>query len=172
MTSKKFLIPEHKKDHDKKPWLVLCLLSLLFYGAMLLLSLTARDIHNARLPQVTASRPFKQKFTYTVTWEDSVIERTGSFTALPKDMVDTGKVFTLRSETENDFTYHYAQQISIVVDEGKTNDDYYAITSGINSWDTLIVTGYEALEDGDEVFLIQENKENQKNNPSTEDLFQ
>ena len=159
-----------KKDHDKKPWLILCLISVLFYGAMFLLTLSAKDIHNARLPQVTTARPIKQKFSYTLAVEGTTIERSGNFTALPKDMVDAGKVFTLRSITENDFTYHYVQQISVVVDGSKQNEEYYAISSGINNGDTLIMTGWENLNDGDEVFIVTEKKKDETS-PS-ENLFE
>ncbi len=49
--------------------------------------LFAKDIHNAWLPQVTAERSKKQEFTYTFTIEDYTLTHTGSFSALPKDMV-------------------------------------------------------------------------------------
>lgn len=160
-----------KKDNDKKPWFTLCLLSLLFYGAMLLLTLFAKDIHNARLPQVTAERPGKQEFTYTVTIENYTVERTGSHTALPKDMVDSGKVFTLKSVMKDDFTYYYAEQVSVVVDTSKENTDYYAISEGLSSRDIVIMTGYENIKDGDEVYLVQEKKK-EKEELSTDNLFQ
>lgn len=160
-----------KKDNDKKPWLTLCILSLLFYGAMLLLTLFAKDIHNARLPQVTAERPGKQPFSYTATFEGYTLERTVSYTALPKDMVDAGKVFTLKTLVQDNFTYYYAEQVSVVVDASKENADYYAISEGLSSRDIVIMSGYETLNDGDEVYLIQEEKK-EKEGLSTDNLFQ
>jgi len=165
MTSKQ------KKDHGKKPWLILVLLSLFFYGGMLLLTITAKDIHATRLPKVTASRPEKQNFTYFVTVENATIERSSSLTALPKDMVDSGKVFRLQSVPENDFTYYYAQQLTVTIDETKENDDYYAISDGLMFGETIIMSGYETLKDGDEVNLIKE-KLVKSEELRTEDLFQ
>lgn len=159
------------KSHDKKPWLTLCILSLLFYGTMLLLTLFAKDIHNTRLPQITAERPGKQKFTYSFTFEDYTTTRTGSYTALPKAMVDSGQVFTLKSVVEDDFTYYYAEQVSVIIDETKSNPDYYAISEGLDSRDIVIMTGYETLSDGNEVCLIQEKKK-EKEELSTDNLFQ
>ena len=165
MTSKR------KKGHDKKPWLILVLLSILFYGGMLLLTVTAKDIHAARLPKVTASRPEKQSFTYFVTIENGTIEQKSSFTALPKNMVDSGKVFRLQSVTENDFTYYYARQLTVTIDKTKENDDYYAISDGLMFGETIIMTGYKTLKDGDEVNLIKE-KPVKSEELHTEDLFQ
>ena len=160
------MIPEKKKDSEKKRLLPLVVLSLLFYGVMLLLTLTAKDIHNARLPQVTAGRPEKQFFSYTDTMEGNPIERTISCTALPKDMVDSGKVFILQTITKGDFTYYYAQQCFITIDAEKQHADYYAISNGIDSWDTVILTGYENLQNGAEVFLLpkEKNEKNQNKN--------
>lgn len=163
------MIPEKKKDSEKKRLLPLVVLSLLFYGVMLLLTLTAKDIHNARLPQVTAGRPEKQFFSYTDTMEGNAIERTISCTALPKDMVDSGKIFILQTITKGDFTYYYAQQCFVTIDTEKQHTDYYAISNGIDSWDTIILTGYENLQNDDEVFLI---KENSKKELQKENLFQ
>lgn len=165
------MMHKHKKDHDQKPWLTLCILSLLFYGVMLMLTLFAKDIHNARLPQVTAERPGKQPFSYTAIFEGYTSERTGSYTALPKTMVDSGKVFTLKSVMKEDFIYYYAEQVSVVVDTSKENADYYAISEGLSSRDIVIMSGYETLRDGDEVCLIQENKK-EKEELSTDNLFQ
>lgn len=165
------MISNQKKDHEKKPWLMLCLLSLLFYSAMLLLTIFAKDIHIARLPKVTAEPPGKQKFSYMTTGESGTIKRTMSVTALPKDMVDSGKVFVLETVTENDFIFYYAKQISVTVDETKENADYYAISSGLSMWgDTIITTGYETLKHGDEVYPIRDNLKNET--LSTDDLFQ
>lgn len=165
------MMSKHKKDHEKKPWLMLCLLSLLFYGAMLLLTVFADDIHNARLPKVTAAQPEKQKFSYTLTTEDGeTITKTRSCNALPKEMVDSGKVFTLKTVTENGKTFYYAEPLKFIVDTTLSHPDYYAISTGSIFGSTIILTGYEALSAGMEVFLIKD--EIKTNELSTENLFQ
>lgn len=161
----------HKKDTTNKPLFFLLLLSLLFYGGMLFLSAFADDIHYARLPRVTAETPKKQSFSYTITLNNGASSsQTNLFPALPKDMVDSGQVFIVRTSVQDDFTSYYAQKVSIVIDTEKKNDDYYAITDGIFSRDLVILTGYEALSDGDEVALLKEKKEASK--VQTDTLFQ
>lgn len=160
-----------KKETTKKPVLVLALLSLLFYGGMLLLSVFADDIHYARLPQVTAGVPKKQHFSYTSTYDGHTINHTGSYIALPKDMVDSGKVFVIKTVVEENFTYYYAEKVSVTVDTGKENTDYYALSGGLDSRDIVIMSGYETLSDGDEVYLIQKKKQ-EKEELSTDNLFQ
>ena len=156
---------------DKKPWFALLALSLLFYGTMLLLTLFAKNIHYARLPQVTAERLGKQRFSYAITIEGYTTERTSSLPALPKELVDTNQVFILETKETDDFTYYYARKASVTIDKSKENADYYAIADGLDSRSMVILTGYEKLNDGEEVFLVKEKKEKQKE-LSTENLFQ
>ena len=161
----------HNKDNTKNPLFFLLLLSLLFYGSMLFLSAFADDIHYARLPLVTAETLKKQSFSYTVTLDNgSSFSQTRLVTALPKDMVDSGQVFIIRTDVQDDFVYYYAQKVSVVIDTEKRNDDYYAITGGISSRDLVILTGYETLSDGDEVALLKKKKEVSK--VQTDNLFQ
>lgn len=147
---------KRNSNRMEKPVLALVLLSVFFYGVMVILTLLAKDIHDARLPQVTAGRLTKQSFSYTVTLEDgSTAERTGKSTAIPKELVDSGKIFTIRTVTENDITFYYAVQVSVSIDSTKNNDDYYAITTPGLQNEMFILTGYEELENGDEVFLAK-----------------
>lgn len=161
----------HKKDNTKKPFFSLLLLSLLFYGSLLFLSAFADEIHYARLPQVTAETLKKQSFSYTVTLDNGFsASQTRLVSALPKDIVDSGQVFIIRTDVKDDFIYYYAQKVSVVIDTEQKNDDYYAITGGISSRDLVILTGYETLSDGDEVALLKEKEEASK--VQTDTLFQ
>ena len=164
------MMSKRKKDHEKKPWLMLCLFSLLFYGAMLFLTIFANDVHNARLPKVTAAQPEKQKFTYTLTTENGeTTTKTRSCDALPKEMVDSGKVFSLKTVTENGRIFYYAEPLKFTIDITLNHPDYYAISTGSVFGSTVILTGYETLSSGDEVFLL---KEEIKETLNTENLFQ
>ncbi len=156
------------KDGGKKPWFALLALSLLFYGAMLFLTIFAKNIHNARLPQVTAERLGKQHFSYTFTSEGYTTKRTSSLPSLPKELVDTNRIFVLETKETDDFTYYYARKASVSIDKSKENADYYAIADGLDSRAMIIVSGYEKLNDGDEIFLVKKEKEEL----STENLFQ
>lgn len=159
-----------KKDIDQRPWVLLVTLSMLFYGTMLFLSLYSKDIHNARLPQVTAERLGEQKFSYSITIDERTIKRTSSLSALPKEMVNSDCIFVLETIETEDFTYYYAKKVSVTIDDTKENPDYYAITDGLERRAMVIMSGYETLNDGDEVYYSRNEKETKT--LSTENLFQ
>lgn len=149
----------YKKGTAKRRYLPLLFLSLTFYGIMLFLTLTAKDIHNARLPQVTANRLNKQSFTYTVTQEDGyTYEASKNREGIPKDVVDSGQIFIVTTITKEDMTYYYAKRTTVTIDTTLNNDTYYALDSSVSLRDMVILTGYEELEDGDEVYIVKEDK--------------
>ena len=131
--------------------LPLFLLSVLFYGVMGFLTLKSPDIHYARLPHVTTEQLTKQEFTYVLP-EYPDTERTRSILAIPKEMYESGKVFKVETKTEYGFTYYYAKQVWPELDRDKQNETYYAIKQGLYGSEQMIVTGYEELYDGMEVF--------------------
>ena len=136
----------------KNKWIPLWTLSLLFYGTMLFLTLTAKDIHNSRLPQVTTGHLGKQEFSYSVTYDNEYTKDfSGQFTAIPKELVDTGQIFIVESATKNGTTYYYAKKISLTIDTDKRNESYYAVSDSMYSYSSYILTGYETLKDGDEI---------------------
>lgn len=146
MTSKK----------EKKQLLPLFLLSFAFYGSILFLTLNALDIRNARLPQVTASRLTKQEFDYIATLPSGqTIQTTSKFLAIPKELVDYGKVFAIEAVPTEDMTYYYAKEVFIAIDNKKENELYYALTDS-SFREMIVFTGYETLEDGCEVHLVKE----------------
>lgn len=166
------MMSKQKKDHGKKPWFLLCFLSVLFYGSLLFLTLTARDIHNARLPKVTTGQPSTQSFTCTVLSHDGTQRTvTRSCTVLPKEMVDSGKVFYLKSETKHGLTYYYAELLPFTIDSTLEHPDYYAVSISIFYQSSVILTGYETLSEGDEVFLVKE-KQSAPEEININDLFQ
>lgn len=145
-----------KKDSEKKQLLPLFLLSLVFYGGILFLTLNALDIRNSRLPQVTAQRLTKQEFDYTATLQSGqTIQTNGKFLAIPKQLFDYGRVFVIESVPTEDMTYYYAKEIFIQIDERKQNEEYYALADS-NFREMVVFTGYETLEDGCEVYLVKE----------------
>ncbi|MBO5176974.1 MAG: hypothetical protein J6C07_05920 [Lachnospiraceae bacterium] len=147
-----------KKSSGKKHFLPLLLLSVLFYGVMLLLTLTAKDIHLARLPQVTASRLGNVSFTYLFTPENGEPRiATKQMPGIPKELYDSGQIFTVTTKVTDEMTYYYAKKISLKVDSSKENDTHYAISDSFFR-DMIILSGYENLKDGDEVNLIKEEK--------------
>jgi len=139
--------------------LPLLLLSVMFYGCMLFLTIAADDIHASRLPQVTASRMQKEEFTYEYRLQgntDYVLTKTTHHNALPKAMIDSGQIFVVDTVQKNDFTYYYVRRVTVSYRTDRENPDYYAITDGISSSDLVVLTGYETLSEGDEVHIVKD----------------
>ena len=149
---------QNNKPRDKKRLLPLLVLSLLFYGILLFLTLTAKDIHLARLPQVTASRLGNVGFNYLFTPENGEPRTaTKQMPGIPKEIYDSGQIFTVTTKVTDEMTYYYAKKISPEIDFSKENDAYYAVSDSFFR-DMVILTGYENLEDGDEVNLIKDTR--------------
>jgi len=148
---------QKKKTHRTRRLLPLIVLYLLFYGAMLLLTLTAKDIHLARLPKVTASRLQNVTFSYQHTNNGETYTVTKQMPGIPKELYDSGQIFVIVSEVTDYMTCYYAKKISLELDPSKENETYYAVSDSFFR-DMVILTGYEELEHGDEVHLLKDNK--------------
>ena len=149
--------PKKKKADDsaKHRLLPLFLLLFLFYGIMFVLTFTAKDIHNARLPHVTAGPLSRQDFEYMVTPEGGMPRMvTSSLLAIPKELVDSEQVFVIYTEERNGMTYTYARKVFVTV--SLENDMYYSVDGGIAFSDRIILSGYEELEDGCEVYIVKQ----------------
>lgn len=158
---KKHLINSAAKEQNNfRRFLLPLLLSLLFYGVMLFLTFFAEDLHDALLPKVTALPLSKQEFTYEVKRSDgSVRQVTKALYALPAKLVDSGLIFELVQSKKNDQPYYTVRRIT-TLKFGRLQNDYYEITNpnGLYSIGNIIMSGYEQLEDGDEVFWLREKK--------------
>ena len=147
------------KFKKEKQVFLLCLLSAIFYGSMLFLTLNAWDIRCARLPQVTASRLKKEEFSYIETLQSGQeYKTTRKFLAIPKELVEYGEFFAIDTVHKDDFTYYFARKVSIAIDKERENETSYALLER-DYRETIILTGYEGLEDGCEVYIVKEEKE-------------
>ncbi len=147
------------KFKKEKKVILLCLISIIFYGGILFLTLNAWDIRCAKLPQVTASRLKKEEFPYTEILQDGQeYETTRKFLAIPKEVVQYGQFFAIDTVHKDDLTYYYAREVSIAIDTARENENSYALLES-DYRETIILTGYEGLEDGCEVHIVKEEKE-------------
>ena len=85
-------------------------------------------------------------------WDDLYVERTRSLLAIPKKLYESGQIFKLEMKEEYDFTYYYVKKVWPELEEDRYNEDYYAVKEGIMRSAQVILTGYEELYDGMEVF--------------------
>ena len=139
----------------KLPLFFLCLV---FYGSMLFLTLNAWDIRCAKLPQVTAGRLKKQEFPHMeILQSGETFETTRKLFGIPKELIAFGQIFEVKTVHKEDFTYYYAKEVSIPIDVTKENETSYALIE-TDFRKTIILTGYETLEDGMEVHIIKEDE--------------
>lgn len=125
---------------------VLLIISGLFYGALLLLTVFAKKLYTASLPRV--------KIGYLEQRAVTVGEERQYLPMLPEKLY--GKtLFFVSTEEKNGELRYVARALEATVAEQQING-YYAVLDGINSFTALIVEGFEELEEGREVFVENE----------------
>ena len=128
---------------------ILVIVTIVFFAAMLFLTLFAEKIHESSLPKVTASRPERQLFPY-----EFADEKGETFTgsaekiAVPKSMLENG-VFVIYSSEKNGTKRNFVRLAAIQT--GEENDDYIEVVSGIGFVDRIVTDSSEVLYDGCEV---------------------
>lgn len=131
---------------------ILFIITIIFFAAMLFLTLFAGKIHESSLPQVTAARPEWQLFPYEFTDENGEA-RTGSTEkiAVPKSMLGNG-VFIIYSAEKNGTKRSFVRLAAIQT--GAENGDYVEVVSGIGFSDRIAAKSSSALYDGCEVNIV------------------
>ena len=125
---------------------VLVAVSAVFYLAMALLAVFAKKLHTASLPTVRIG--YLEQKTVTIDRERQYLPM------LPQGLY--GKpLYQVSVEEKNGEIRYVARYVEVTVyDELQVG--YYAVLTGLDSYTPLIVEGVEALEDGGEVFVENE----------------
>lgn len=128
---------------------ILLFFTILFFVAMLFLTLFAEKIHENSLPKVTAARPEQKLFPYEYTDENGE-PQTGSIQkiAISKSMLEDG-VYAIYSAEKNGTRRSFVRLAP--VQTGEARDGYVEIFSGIQFSDRIVVESSVALYDGAEV---------------------
>lgn len=133
---------------------VLVIITVLFFGTMLFLSLFSEAIHNSLLPHVTASHAENRLFSFEYTGENgniSVGAQTKS--AVPAELLENG-VFVVYSAEKNGTKRTFVRFTE--VQGGRVSDDgYVEVISGINFSDRFVIESNKDLFDGCEVIVEQ-----------------
>lgn len=130
-------------------------LMVLFFAAMIFLTLSARAIHSKMIPNVTVSRLTNEQFEYEYFLTDGITRRTGTkqLLAIPKELYDQGNIYVIANTEKNGDMRTSAQLIKIEI--GLENDDYYEV---INEYFDIklrfIVHSDEDIQEGDEVYIV------------------
>ena len=131
---------------------ILFLITVIFFAAMLFLTLFAEKIHENSLPQATAARPERQLFPYEFTDENGVTYMgSAEKIAVPKSMLENG-VFVIYSAEKNGTKRNFVRLAEVRT--GEENGDYVEVVSGIGFTDRIAVESTGTLYDGCEVNII------------------
>ncbi|MCL2018966.1 MAG: hypothetical protein FWG70_04325 [Oscillospiraceae bacterium] len=135
------------------------IITLIFFASMVVLTVTARDIHNALLPQVTARRLTQEDFEFVIDFEYDGIPQTAVITqkrlAIPKELYNpdtSDAVFVVTTIYINGEERVGVRRV--VPQTNEKNEGFYEVTGGISRSDFVIFTSSKVLEDGAEVFIL------------------
>lgn len=130
---------------------ILLIFTVMFFSAMLFLTVFAEQLHNAALPRVTASRPEQKTFPYEYTDENGNAQ-TGSVqkTAISKALSEQG-VYAIYSAEKNGTVRSFVRLADVVT--GQEKDGYCEVISGIGFSDRIVTECSGDLFDGCEVFV-------------------
>ena len=127
--------------------------TVLFFGAMLFLTIFSEAIHAASLPRVKVTQPETKMFSIEYTDENGETVSAGSQTkaALPMDVLEGG-VYVVYSAEKNGSKRNFVKYVS--VETGTARDDgYVEIVSGVDLFDKIVVDSTVELCDGMEVVI-------------------
>lgn len=131
---------------------ILLIFTIFFFAGMLFLTFFAEQMHNASLPNVTASRPEQKPFPYEYTDENGE-PQTGSTQkiAVPKSMLESG-VFVVYSAEKNGTKRNFVRLAP--VQTGEERDGYVEVISGLLFSDRIAAESDKELYDGCEVNIM------------------
>ena len=125
------------------------IVTVLFFAAMLFLTISARPIHNASLPQVTVEKLSSVQFPFEYTDENgNVMTGTKSALAIRSDLLGSD-VFILYQREKNGDLRDYVRLAEIEM--GEEYNGFTEVLSGIGYGDKIVVNSDTKLCDGDEV---------------------
>ncbi len=152
---------------------IIGIISVSFLLTMLILTFTARKIHNASLPRVRTASLTYEVFMDSLGKEagsehESVTEKTGKGDqseriasydigsyGIPRQIYDNHKVFILSKEMINGEERDIAREVADLV-IGRSNDTSYEVIEGLSALDQIIISGQELVQDGCEVYVENE----------------
>lgn len=128
-------------------------ITILFFAAMLFLTLFAEKIHTASLPKVIAARPERRPFPYEFTDENGE-RHTGSIekNAVPRSMIESG-VFVIYSAEKNGTKRDFVRLVD-EIETGEEADGYIEVISGITFVDKIAFTADGILFNGCEITIV------------------
>ena len=126
--------------------------TVLFFAAMLFMTISARAIHNASLPQVTVKKLSQEQFPFEYTDEiGNVMTGTKSVLAIRSELLDSD-IFILYQREKNGDMRYYVRLAEI--ETGAEHNGFTEVLSGIGYGDKIVVSSDTELCDSNEVYVI------------------
>lgn len=131
--------------------LISIIVTVLFFAAMLFLTISARAIHYASLPQVTAEKLPSVQFPFEYT-DDSgnVMIGTKSVLAIKSELLNSD-VFILYQREKNGDMRYYVRLAKI--ETGMEYNGFTEVQSGIEYGDKVVISADAVLYDSNEVYI-------------------
>lgn len=132
----------------KKGWLII---SVVFYVGMLILTFTARSIHERNLPHVTVSYLEQELFPSEYMDENGELQMgLQSRTAIPKKLTEQ-PIFVVYKAIKNGEERDFVREVQILT--GIEENGYLEVISGIGYNERVVVSTSAELTDGAEVVI-------------------
>ena len=125
---------------------MLVAVSAVFYLALALLAVFAKKVHTAALPRVRIG--YLEQKSVTIDGKQQYLP------VLPEELYRTD-IYRISEEEKNGEIRYVAWRIEVTVSDEPQGGDF-AVLSGPDSYTPLIVEGFEALEEGREVLVENE----------------
>lgn len=121
------------------------ILSALFWGGMAALSLSARAVHNGRLPHTEVLTVKKQDFICTFSDESgNILSASRRAVGIPKALTDN-EIYVIIQEEVYGETRNYACYTEIMMYDDYYSEEYNAVMYGLSAGDKLIVSSDRPL---------------------------
>ena len=75
---------------------------------------------------------------------------------IPKELYDNHEIYILSSEMINGEIRTVVRNVTEKVEIGRSNEDSYEILKGLYGMNKIIIDGFENIQDGCEVYVINE----------------
>ena len=128
--------------------------TLIFFAVMLLFTLTARSIHNASIPHVSARRLTNQIFTEEFADENGDMQTLERYSlAIDRELYESGNIYVL-TQTLINGEYRDTARLAHI-ETGAEAGRYIEVISGLNPVDRIITDAKGELYDGCEVVVVK-----------------
>ena len=131
----------------------LCAAAVLFFSAMLFLTMFAEKIHESSLPRVTAAYPGYNSFRYGFIDENGQTQTdTVEIPIIPREMTEHD-VFVVYSSEKNGTKRYFVRRADLQT--GTEDNGYVEIVFGLTPSDKIVVESNGELYDGCEVTITE-----------------